>query len=83
LFVTTDVPTLRRLYPAIALVGALSDETRLMVSEPLGDLPGAWSEVPEGSYCVLGGGTAEILPFVPPRSARAQRPAHVAGSWPA
>jgi predicted glutamine amidotransferase len=83
LFVTTDIPTLRRLYPAMALLRTLSDETRLVVSEPLGDLAGAWSEVPESSYCVVGAGQAEILPFVPPRTTRGQRPAHVAGSWPA
>jgi predicted glutamine amidotransferase len=83
LFVTTDVPTLRRLYPSMALLERLSDETHLIVSEPLGDLKGAWSELPEASCAVVGGGKAEILPFVPPRSSRSQRPAHLAGSRPA
>jgi predicted glutamine amidotransferase len=83
LFVTTDVPTLRRLYPSMALLERISDETHLIVSEPLGKLEGAWREVPEASCAVVGGGRVEILPFVPPRSPRAQRPAHLAGSRPA
>jgi glutamine amidotransferase len=82
LFMTTDVPTLRGLYPELAVLERLSEDTRLVVSEPLGDLPGAWSELPESSYAVIGGGQADILPFTPPRSPRAQRPLHVAGSWP-
>ena len=61
----------------------LTDETRLVVSEPLGDLPGAWSELPESSCAIIAGGKVDILPFSPPRSPRPQRPAHVAGAWPA
>jgi predicted glutamine amidotransferase len=83
LFVTTDVPTLRRMYPSLALLERLSDDAHLIVSEPLGDLKGAWHEVPEASCVVVGGGNAEVLPFVPPRSSRSQRPAHLAGSRPA
>ena len=83
LFVTTDAQTLRSLYPSTALLEGLSDETHLIVSEPLDDLKGAWSEVPEASCAVVGGGKAETLPFVPPRSSRSQRPAHLAGSRPA
>jgi predicted glutamine amidotransferase len=83
LFLTTDVPTLRRLYPSMALLDRVSDEAHLIVSEPLGSLKGAWREVPEASCAVVAGGQAEILPFAPPRSSRAQRPAHLAGSRPA
>jgi predicted glutamine amidotransferase len=83
LFLTTDIPTLRALYPRMALLETLSDDTRLAVSEPLGDLAGAWNEIPEASYAVIAGGEAEILPFVPPRGSQARRPVHVAGSWPA
>ena len=42
----------------------------LIVSEPIGDLPGAWNEVPESTYGVIGRGHDELLPFVvepPPR----------------
>jgi glutamine amidotransferase len=83
LFFTSDVPTLRRHYPQLALLQQLSDATRLVVSEPLGDRAGVWNEVPEASYGVVDEERIEILPFVPPRTPRAQRPAHVAGSWPA
>jgi glutamine amidotransferase len=83
LFVTTDVPTLRRLYPSMALLDRISDQTHVIVSEPLGDLAGAWQEVPEASCVVVGGGHVDVGPFVPPRSSRAQRPAHLAGSRPA
>ena len=83
LFVTTDVPTLRRMYPSLALLDRVSDDAHLIVSEPLGSLEGAWEEVPEASCAVVRGGKVEIVPFAPLRSSRGQRPAHVAGSWPA
>ena len=83
LFVTTDVPTLRKMYPSLALLERFPDDAHLIVSEPLGDLKGAWKEVPEASCAVVGDGKVEIRPFVPPRSSRGQRPAHLAGSWPA
>ena len=40
-------------------------EARLIVSEPLGDLPGAWNEVPDGSWCVVRPGKDEVQPFLP------------------
>ena len=43
----------------------LSAETRLIVSEPLGDLAGAWNEVPESSYVVVQEGQDELRPFTP------------------
>ena len=49
LFHSTDVTQLRELYPELEVLRALGDETRLVVSEPLGDLPGAWREVAESS----------------------------------
>lgn len=63
LFHSNDVPTLRRLYPEREILSRISDDAHLIVSEPIGDLPGAWSEVPESSYCVVGGGESEIRPF--------------------
>ena len=45
----------------------VTDETRLVVSEPLGDLAGAWSEVPESSCGVVQPGDDEIRPFTPLR----------------
>jgi hypothetical protein len=42
-----------------------TDETRLVVSEPPGDLAGAWNEVPEASYGVVQEGQDELRPFTP------------------
>jgi predicted glutamine amidotransferase len=66
LFFSTDVRTLRAAYPEKELLWELSDEARLVVSEPLGDeLPGAWNEVPESSYGVIQPGQDELYPFTP------------------
>ena len=82
-FVTDEFATLRRMYPQLALGGALSEDTRLVVSAPLGTLPGSWRELPEGSCALVAGGDVAIRPFSPPRSPRVQRPAYLAGSLPA
>jgi glutamine amidotransferase len=65
LFYSTDVSTLRHQYPDNPVLHQLSDETRVVVSEPLGDLAGAWNEVPESSYGVIQQGQDELHPFVP------------------
>jgi glutamine amidotransferase len=65
LFFSTDLHTLRELYPENEEFRALDDESRLVVSEPLGDLPGAWNEVPEASYGVIQPGQDEMHPFAP------------------
>jgi glutamine amidotransferase len=65
LFYSTLVETLRTLYPDNPLFHELSDETRVVVSEPLGDLAGAWNEVPESSYGVIEEGQDELHPFTP------------------
>jgi predicted glutamine amidotransferase len=65
LFFSTDVPTLRELHPEVEVLGELSDESRLIVSEPLRDLPGAWNEVPESSYGIVQEGQDELHPFNP------------------
>src|SRR5262249_7036753 len=65
LFFTTDVPTLRRMYPERELFQTVSDEARLIVSEPLGDVAGVWNEVPESSCGVVGPGRAEMHAFRP------------------
>jgi predicted glutamine amidotransferase len=65
LFFSTDVRTLRALYPENELLRGLGDESRLVVSEPLGELPGAWNEVPEASYGVIQPGQDELRPFTP------------------
>jgi predicted glutamine amidotransferase len=65
LFYTTDVPTLRKLYPERDLFKQVSDDARLIVSEPLGDVAGVWNEVPESSWGVVGPGGEEMQPFRP------------------
>jgi glutamine amidotransferase len=65
LFYSTDLPTLRGLHPEVEVLGELSDESRLIVSEPLRDLPGAWNEVPESCYGVVQPGQDELRPFKP------------------
>ena len=65
LFYSTDVPTLRELYPDLEVLARITDESRLIVSEPLRDLPGAWNEVPESSYGVIQEGQDELHPFTP------------------
>jgi predicted glutamine amidotransferase len=65
LFYTTDVPTLRALYPNRELFQEVSENARLIVSEPLGDVAGVWNEVPESSWGVVGPDREEIRPFRP------------------
>ncbi len=65
LFFSTEVDTLRKLHPDNPLLHNLSEETRLIVSEPLGDLPGAWNRVPEAHWGVVQEGDDEIHPFLP------------------
>jgi predicted glutamine amidotransferase len=65
LFYSTDVSTLRHQHPDNPVLHRLSDESRIVVSEPLGDLAGAWNEVPESSYGVIQDGRDELRPFAP------------------
>jgi predicted glutamine amidotransferase len=65
LFYSTDVPTLRKAHPELEVLERVSDESRLIVSEPLRDLPGAWNAVPESSYGVIQAGEDELHPFTP------------------
>ena len=47
---------------SIRLLG-LSDETRVVVSEPLGNLQGAWNEAPESHVGIVQPGADELRPF--------------------
>jgi predicted glutamine amidotransferase len=71
LFHSTDVSTLRQQYPDNPELHDLSDDARLIVSEPLGDLRGAWNEVPESTCVTIRGGDEVLTPFRPsmPRAA--------------
>jgi len=65
LFYSSDVTELREAYPDMELLRNLGEETRLVVSEPLLELHGAWHEVPESSAGVVRPGDDELRVFRP------------------
>jgi predicted glutamine amidotransferase len=70
LYFSTRMDTLKALHPDLEELGAFSEETRVIVSEPLGDLPGAWNEVPESHVGIVQPGADELRPFAPRAAAR-------------
>ena len=71
LFFTRDVRALRQQYPDREILREVSDDARLVVSEPIGDLPGAWVEMPEASYGVVSKQGDQLLSFSPKPPAKA------------
>jgi glutamine amidotransferase len=65
LFFSTRMDALKAHYPELVELARLSDETRAIVSEPLGDLEGAWNEVPESHVGIVRPGADELRPFSP------------------
>jgi glutamine amidotransferase len=65
LWFSTRADQLKAAHPDIAELAALSDETRVVVSEPLGDLEGAWNEVPPAHVGIVQPGEDELRPFSP------------------
>ena len=65
LYYSTEMRTVREMYPERPRLQEVSDETRIIVSEPLVDLPGAWLEVPPSTAMVIHPGPDEQLPFQP------------------
>lgn len=65
LFYSTSLATLRLQHPDVAVLQELSDETRLVVSEPVGSLAGAWNEVPESTCGIIQPGDDELRTFRP------------------
>lgn len=63
LFCSQEVDALRRLHPEIQVLREVSEQTRIVVSEPLSDLPGAWVEVPESHYLVIGPDQDVVAPL--------------------
>ncbi len=72
LFFSRDARTVKQQYPERHALQQLSDDARLVVSEPIGDLPGAWVELPEASYGVVGKGGDQLLPFTPEPPSKAR-----------
>jgi glutamine amidotransferase len=70
LFYTTDVPTLRKLHPERDDLRQFSDDARLIVSEPLGDVAGVWNAVPESTHVHVASDQTELLPFRPKAPSR-------------
>jgi glutamine amidotransferase len=65
LYFSTDISQVRQLYPELDVLDRLGGDTRFIVSEPLRDLPGAWREVPEGSWALVRRGEQDTWPFQP------------------
>jgi len=54
LFVSEDAASVRMLYPQNERLAHFSDDARVVVSEPLADLPGLWRAVTPGTALVIG-----------------------------
>ena len=65
LFVSADASAIRELHPDNERLQQLRDEDRLIVSEPIADLPGVWAEIPDGSAVIVKPGADEARPFQP------------------
>ncbi|HVN12482.1 MAG TPA: class II glutamine amidotransferase [Kineosporiaceae bacterium] len=65
LFFSTAITTLRFMYPENEIFQKLSDETRIIVSEPLGGVVGAWNPVPESTYLIVEKGDDTVGRFQP------------------
>ena len=65
LFASADVDALRLLHPENERLQKLSEGDRVVVSEPLADLSGAWHEIPESTALIIADGQLEQQPFEP------------------
>jgi glutamine amidotransferase len=62
---STAMRTLHQMYPDNEALSRVSDQTRIVVSEPLGELVGGWQQVPESSYGVIQESGDELAAFRP------------------
>jgi glutamine amidotransferase len=66
LFASADVKAVQHLYPDNPRISHLTDDDRLIVSEPFADLPDLWHEIPPSTaVTVRHGGVLEQQPFEP------------------
>jgi predicted glutamine amidotransferase len=65
LFVSEDVEAVRALHPENERLQRMGAEDRVVVSEPVSDLPGAWREVPESTVLIIQRGPDEQREFHP------------------
>lgn len=67
LFYSDNVQAVKARFPDDPRVQSLADKTRLVVSEPLGDVPEVWKEVPESHVGIVRPEHSELRPFTPRR----------------
>lgn len=65
LYYSSAIETLRAQFPDNPVFTQVSDDTRLVVSEPQGSLSGVWQEFPQASGCCIRAGKGELRPFAP------------------
>jgi glutamine amidotransferase len=65
LYFSTAYDTLKALYPDDPRLADYDEESRIIVSEPLGDVAGVWNPVPESSWGVVQPGPDELNDFRP------------------
>lgn len=65
LFHSADMSTLRQLYPDSPQLARLGSSARVVVSEPLTDLPGVFEVVPESSVAIMDAAGYRHEPFEP------------------
>lgn len=73
LFYCTNARSRGDFYPDNNRIACISHETRLVVSEPLFGLPGAWSEVPESNCGIIQPCADDLRPFRPARCRNLKR----------
>jgi predicted glutamine amidotransferase len=76
LYASADAHAVQALHPENERFARLRDEDRVVVSEPLSDLPGVWVEVPEATALVIQPGADQQVAFrpqAPERQAEAVR----------
>jgi predicted glutamine amidotransferase len=65
LFISAEAPAIKELHPENERLARLRDEDRVIVSEPLVDLPGVWHEIAESTAVIVQPGADEERPFQP------------------
>jgi glutamine amidotransferase len=65
LFHSVEIDTLREMYPDVERLNMFGRRARVVVSEPLNDLPGAFLEVPESTVAILHESGYQYEPFLP------------------
>lgn len=70
LFVSCEPEKLRTVYPENQLFQELSKNTRLIVSEPLSEMEGVWTELPESSCTIVTNGKVDVGVFAPVEAGR-------------